>query len=309
MHLDIRRNLKRSGYKTLSVTIILRLNRTIEAVFAYFRSSLAAVLEQLFQLFGLTFVLAWLLYHVSMEMRKLGSTRLGLGYFYVVAPGVACHETGHALGCLLTGKRISKFVPFRPQVEDDGVTLGYVEHESSHSILGRAGEFVVATGPVWFGGLVTLALVRMLVGPTPFESLSGAEAAPMAFLPYLGSVAAAASSLASRAFEVWHWHGPLDAVLIYLLICVASEITLSGPDMQGMLVGLVAICTLVIVGNFIPFFDAMLESAMIWLRPWLFLLHTTLAFALLLDVCFYGLYRALDAAYPPQKKSAKGNEK
>lgn len=278
-------------------------------MFSYLQNSLAAGLEQLFQLFGLTFVLAWALYHVSMEMRKLGSTRLGLGYFFVVAPGVACHETGHALGCLLTGKRIIEFVPFRPQAEDDGVTLGYVKHETSPSILGRAGEFVVATGPVWFGGIVSLLLVRLLVGPAPFESLSGAESAPTALLPYLGSVAAAASSLASRALAVWHWHGPLDAILIYLLVCVASEITLSGPDMQGMWVGLVAICTLVVVGNFIPFFDAILEAGMIWIRPWLFLLHATLAFALLLDVCFYAFYRALDAVFPRKRKNKKGKDR
>lgn len=276
---------------------------------AYFQSSLAVGLGQLFQLFGLTFVLAWALYHVSMGMRKLGSKRLGLNYFFVVAPGVACHETGHALGCLLTGKRIVEFVPFRPRAEDGGVTLGYVRHETSPSILGRAGEFVVATGPVWFGGIVSLLLVRLLVGPSPFESLSGVESAPTALLPYLGSVAGAASSLASRAFAVWHWHGPLDAVLIYLLVCVASEITLSGPDMQGMWVGLVAICTLVVVGNFVPFFDAMLEAGTIRLRPWLFLLHATLAFALLLDVCFYALYRALDALFPRKLETEKGNGK
>ena len=275
----------------------------------YLQTSLSGALEQLFQVFGLTFVLSWALYHVSMGMRELGAKRLGIGYFFLVAPGVACHETGHALGCVLTGKRIAEFVPFRPRAEKEGIVLGYVRHETSHSILGRAGEFIVATGPVWFGGIVALLLVRLLVGPSPFESLSNANAAPTAFLPYLHSVVVAASSLASRSFAVWHWHGPLDAVLIYLLVCVASEITLSGPDMQGMWVGLVAICTLVVIGNFVPFFDAMLEMGMTRIRPWLFLLHATLTFALLLDVIFYGLYRALDAVFPHKGQSTKGNEK
>lgn len=275
-------------------------------MFTYFPTSLVAALEQLFTLFGLTFALSWTSYHVSMGLRELGSERLGLGYFFVVAPGVVCHETGHALGCLLTGKRIVEFVPFGPRAERGGVTLGYVRHEASPSILGRAGEFFVATGPVWFGGIVTLVIVRLLVGTSPFESLSGMKSAPSALLPYLVSVASTASSLALRAFAVWHWHGPLDAVLIYLLVCVASEITLSGPDMQGMWVGLVAICTLVVVGNFIPFFDAMLEAGTARLRPWLFLLHVTLAFALLLDVCFYALYRALDAIFPQKPETEKG---
>ena len=199
---------------------------------AYLLASLATAIGQLFELFGITFALAWALYHVSMGMRRLGAERLGLGYFFAVAPGVACHETGHALGCLLTGKKIVEFVPFRPQVEGDGVTLGYVRHASSPSILSRAGEFVVATGPVWFGGIVVLCIVRLLVGAAPFESLAGSNQTPTSFFHYLGSVMEAASSLASRAFALWHWHGVFDVVLVYLLVCVASEITLSGPDLR-----------------------------------------------------------------------------
>ncbi len=249
---------------------------------AYVYNSLISACGQLMDLFGLTFVLAFALYQVSMAMRRLGADRLGLLYFYIVAPGVACHEAGHALGCVLTGKRIVEFVPFKPRVEEDGVTLGYVRHESRPTILSRAGEFLVATGPVWLGSAMILLLVRMLVGPAPFDYLSGIDVndIPTGLLGYVRAVSTAAFGLAANSFSVWRWQGLLDAVWAYLLICIASEVTLSGPDLRGMWVGLFAIVSLFLVGNCIPFADKALESGMAWLAPRLFLLHATLAFVL-----------------------------
>ena len=184
--------------------------------------------------------------------------------------------------------------------------LGWVRHSSSPSVLGRAGEFIVATGPVWFGGAAILLLVRALVGPAPFESLSGAESVPSEFIPYVLSVFRATSALASRACALWHWRGFLDIVLVYLIVCIASEVTLSGPDFQGMWVGVAAICMLVVVGNLLPFFDILLETGMRHIRPWLFLLHATLAFAVLLDFCFYSIFRAVDAFFGPGEAKKKG---
>lgn len=262
-------------------------------------------------LFGVTFLLAWALYQVSMAIRKIGASRLGILYFYLVAPGVACHETGHALGCLLTGKRIVEFVPFHPQADDNGVVLGYVKHESSPEILSRAGEFVVATGPVWFGTVIILILVRLLAGPSSlidFAQSAGVNAATPV-LPYLHQVAIATSELASRVASVWRWHGPLDFLWGYLLICVASEVTLSGPDMRGMWVGFVAICSLVVIGNFVPIVDMLLENGMRSLAPFMFIIHSSLAFVLLLDVCLLGLFSFADMSFKKLSGKKEKNNK
>lgn len=85
-----------------------------------------AASAQLLVVFGVVFALAVLIWFVSQGIRGCAVGRLCMAYYWIVAPGVACHETGHALGCVLTGTRITKFVPFRPS--SDG-TLGYVEHE------------------------------------------------------------------------------------------------------------------------------------------------------------------------------------
>ncbi len=91
----------------------------------YIAAALVRTVAEWLLLFGGVFALAVALWFVSQAIRGYGAGLLGRRYYYLVAPGVACHETGHALGCVLTGTKILEFVPFRPE----GNTLGYVNHE------------------------------------------------------------------------------------------------------------------------------------------------------------------------------------
>lgn len=62
---------------------------------------------------------------------RTGGTGLGRVAFYLlVLPGVTLHEAAHYLACLLTGTRVSRFVPFWPHRSASGrLLLGYVRHE------------------------------------------------------------------------------------------------------------------------------------------------------------------------------------
>ena len=64
----------------------------------YLTRTLSRALNQLLLLFGGVLVLAFLLCMAAGEIRGVGASVLGRGYYYIVAPGVVCHETGHALG-------------------------------------------------------------------------------------------------------------------------------------------------------------------------------------------------------------------
>ena len=127
----------------------------------FFIHSLLQSLKLLAFLLGVPFGLALLLQWIGGGIRKSGVSRLGNAYWYLVSPGVACHETGHALGCLLTFCRITKFVPFR--IGEDG-TLGYVMHESKSGWKGAVSNLVIATGPIWFGCIVIVALTKLFTG-------------------------------------------------------------------------------------------------------------------------------------------------
>lgn len=85
-------------------------------------------------------------------------------------------------------------------------------------------------------------------------------------------------------------------VWAYLLVCVTSEITLSGKDLESVWVGLAAIAILVLAGNCVPGLDACLAAVMKQLKGPLYYLHSTLAFTLVLSTGFYILESVVDFA-------------
>ena len=69
-------------------------------------------------LIGVPVAVAWLLQRIGDRIRTIGCLKCALGYrcgrayWYFVATGIACHETGHAVGAWITGNRALEFVPF-----------------------------------------------------------------------------------------------------------------------------------------------------------------------------------------------------
>ena len=98
---------------------------------------------------------------------------IGKAAFYLLLlPGVVLHESAHYLACLLTGTRVSRFVPFSPGNLPDGrLRLGYVRHERrSAPITALIGLAPVVLNPI--GILVVTVLLTPLalaevVSPQP----------------------------------------------------------------------------------------------------------------------------------------------
>lgn len=257
-------------------------------VLQYISTAAARTGAQLLVVFGVVFALAVVLWFVSQGIRGLVSSRMGMAYYYIVAPGVACHELGHALGCLLTGRKIVEFVPFRPS--PDG-TLGHVSYAlpARGSVFGLLAQFVISTGPVWFGSAVILGLSYLVggVGLLPDVGAYFPEEAPPATLEYVANVFLAAFQMMRNAACVWNWRSPWIALYLYAVFCVASEITLSGPDLKGMWKGGAAIVVVLLGVNLIPHAGGWIDMGIVWAKPYLFLAQAVLAFVLLIDIVFF----------------------
>lgn len=254
----------------------------------YIAAALVRTVSEGLLLFGGVFVLAVALWFVSQFVRGYGSGLFGRAYYYLVAPGVACHETGHALGCVLTGTKILEFVPFRPE----GDTLGYVSHESRPGVWPQIARFFISTGPVWFGCGVILLLSRLLAGPDflpSFDALAPRPGEPVSV--HLKGVWYGAIWMLRTVFAPWRWKTPLFPVFLYLVFCIASEITLSPPDLKGMWRGLAAIAGLLLALNLVPGVSTALVRGIDALRPAVFTLHTILFFVLLADLAFLAAMR------------------
>lgn len=259
-------------------------------MFAHIAAAFSRTVSEGLLLFGGVFALAVALWFVSQHIRGLGAGLLGQGYYYLVAPGVVCHETGHALGCLLTGTRIVEFVPFRPQ----GDTLGYVRHEVRPGVWPQMAEFFIATGPVWFGCGLIMLLSYLLAGPDFLPAFDALAPHPgEAVSVHLKGMWFGAVWMLQTVFAPWRWHSWLFPVFLYLVFCIASEITLSPPDIKGMDSGLAIILGVLFVLNLIPVVSTFLADGIHALRPALFTLHTILFFVLLADLVFLVAMRLL----------------
>lgn len=249
----------------------------------YIAAAIMLTITEGLLLFGGVFALAVALWFVSQYIRAYGAGLLGRKYYYVVAPGVACHETGHALGCLLTGTKILEYVPFRPE----GDTLGYVQHEVRPGVWPQIAQFFISTGPVWFGCGVILILSRLLAGPDflpSFDALAPRPGEPISV--HFKGMWYGAVWMLQTIFAPWRWHSWLFPVFLYFVFCIASEITLSPPDLKGMWRGLAAIFGVLLVLNLLPVVSRWVAQGIDALRPAIFTMQTILFFVLLTDLLF-----------------------
>lgn len=251
---------------------------------------------QLLVVFGIPFGLSVALWFVSQGIRGRAAGRIGRVYYWIVAPGVICHETGHALGCLMTGTRIVKFVPFKPS--SDG-TLGYVSHElpDGGSFLGNVCQFVISTGPVWFGSAVIMALSCWFggIGILPDFAAYFPENTPPLTIRYFSGLFSAVLDMGGNVVRLSNWRTPWIALYLYAVFCVASEITLSGPDLKGMWKGAAVLVVVLFIVNLIPLAGEWVNRGIVWMKPHLFVVQVVLGFSLLLDLVFYGVVWVLSS--------------
>lgn len=246
---------------------------------------------QLFQLFAVPFALAMVLQWVGDKIRRKGVNGFGEAYWYVVAPGIACHEAGHAAGCLITGTKIYKFVPFTRKSRD---MLGYVQHESRQGFWGGIADFIIATGPVWFGCLVVVLLTKVFGGVSyvaRYGDFFNTHSVP-GFMEYMLGVASAASSFGLSLFSksIWGWG---FAVWLYLVFCIASEIGLSSIDLKSMRRGIVPIVVAFLLLNLIPLFGNCVSAGIFIIVPWLFKLHVLMFSAMVFNLILLAVIRVL----------------
>lgn len=246
---------------------------------------------QLFQLFAVPFAIAVALQWVGYKIRGRGFGRFGNAYLYFIAPGVACHEAGHAAGCLITGTRILKFVPFTTEYDDK---VGYVQHEGKSGLWGGIAYVIIDTGPIWFGCLMIMLLSRLfggVVSVARYGDFFSNESIP-GIVEYVYGLASAAWGLLTALFidGTWGWG---FAVWLYLVFCIASEIGLSMVDIKLMCPGLAMIVGMFFVLNLVPVVGTWVSAGIFVALPWLFRFHVVMLATLMLNVALLIAMRAV----------------
>jgi hypothetical protein len=253
----------------------------------YLDTAIVNAFRQIIGGFGVVFILSFLMWTVSQRRRGIGSGFWGRSYYYFVAPGVMFHELGHALGCVLTFTKVVEFAPFRMQ----GETLGYVRYVKS-GCFQAVREFIIATGPVWLGCAAIFALGFFMEGkgflPVYEEVFSGND---VGAIDYACGLFSSALAMFASLICNWNWTSSAYWLILYLMFCVTSEITLSPPDLAGMWRGFFPIAGFVILLNLIPGFNICALKLTEVLEPTVFFVHSILLFVLFVDIGFYLLFR------------------
>ena len=244
---------------------------------------------QLVQLFAVPFALAVALQWIGDRIRRNGVGRFGSAYWYLVAPGVVCHESGHAVGCLITGCRIRRFVPF---TRTHGDRLGWVEHEAKRGLWGGVSSFVISIGPVWFGCLMIALLICAFGGVVHvarYDEYFVGGIAP-GLVEYLLGLIFAVGGLATSLFAdgVWGWG---FAAWLYLVFCIASEIGLSGADLRHMWRGAATIAVALFLLNLVPPVGRGVSVGIGAALPWLFKIHVLMLAALALNSALLAVFK------------------
>ncbi len=89
--------------------------------------------------------LGWFLEKLSQSMLRTTQDPGSRSWYMLVGPGVALHESSHALGCVFTRTEIVEFKPINVERKGDQVVLGYVKYMKPKS---RFKNAVINLAPV-----------------------------------------------------------------------------------------------------------------------------------------------------------------
>jgi len=91
-----------------------------------------------FVLFFIVWGLGWLLERMSHTLLRTTQDPGSRSWYMLVGPGVALHESSHALGCVFTRTKVVEFKPINVERQGGQIVLGYVKYIKPQSRLKNA---------------------------------------------------------------------------------------------------------------------------------------------------------------------------
>ena len=172
-----------------------------------------------FVLFFIVWGLGWLLERLSHVMLRTTQDPGSRSWYMLVGPGVALHESSHALGCLFTRTEIVEFKPINVERQGDQVVLGYVKYIKPQSWLKNA---IINLAPVAVSLVLLIAFAFGATFLVPDRPELGTNALDL--LNNLINVKLTPALLSD-------WMYPLNAIggFVYTFLYTFAELTVINP--------------------------------------------------------------------------------
>ena len=248
--------LKSSIRKFRAFFIIFVLNIIYMNFFSNFFIQLGkTTLFQIVILFGMFFILGFLLYILSYATRKvfLNSGNQRIDIFFTGWIGTPIHELGHALFCVLFNHKIKEIKLFKPDKADG--TLGYVSHSyDTKNLYHTIGNFFIGIGPIILGTFTIILLVVFLL-PNSDDVLKLIKSNAgitidfshffQSLLIFIKTIYLMIKEIISlNNFNSWKFW-----LFLYISLSVSSHMQLSPPDLKTMFRGLLVILGVLVIIN------------------------------------------------------------
>ena len=168
-------------------------------------------------------------------------------FYFNAIVGTAIHETSHAVGCIITGIRITEFRPFSPR--SDG-TLGWVTHTNRGPVISAIisiaplfgnGEALYLLGKILFAGIAEPVLQ---IPEASSESTGAVLANLWQYVVDYGNHRIAAI----KQIDLGDWRSYL---FFYLAMSIGSHATPSMVDIKHFVAAMISIMVVLFVGGWV----------------------------------------------------------
>ena len=257
----------------------------------YLDVALVSALKQVIGGFGIFLVLALMMDWVGSKLQNVAHSLLGKGYDFVLLPGTMCRGAGEALGCLITGTKMSRSA-FSVNGRDVEVDRKRLPVGTPMAVVKR---MVILGCPIFLGCCIILG-VSLLAGSTgilPDSSGVVVDGQLPGVVSYFTSLLMAAVGMLGSMVFVWHWTSPFCLLCLYLFFAIATKMTISHRELLGILSGIIIFALALLLLNLIPGVGTLLTKGAVLVAPYVFVLHAILLFAVLLNIVFYMLLKCL----------------
>ncbi len=237
--------------------------------------------------FGIFLLLAVMLDWIGDRLEIVARAIFGKGYDFVLLPGTMCRAAGEALGCIITGTKMSRSSfsagsgRRRFEIDRQRLPVG-----TPIAVMKR---MVILTGPIWFGCAVMVAVSFLAAGMglLPDKDALLADGRLPGLMSYTTSLVGAALGMLKTMVSVWHWTSPFCILCLYLYFAIATKMVISRHELLGIFSGIIVVALLLFALNLVPGCGALLARVATAFAPYVFILHTILLFVFFLNIIFY----------------------
>lgn len=224
----------------------------IDVVWQYLLLVVMLSLRQFVFLFGILFLLGFLIYLINISLLRKSYHLLGAKpYLWVFGWfSVPVHELGHAIFALIFGHKIQRLVLFDPQAKSG--SHGYVQHTwNTKNVYHKVGNLFIGVGPIIFGSLVIWVLTRVLLGlevepATAFDAEDGVLEHISSIPMFITNSLANTLMIFRNIFSGFGWK---NALFLFLSFGISTNINLSEADIKHIMPALVVIIEVILVFN------------------------------------------------------------